>query len=345
MPTARDICTLALKEAGVLGLGLTANAEDINDTFKLLNRMLAQWQRKRWLVPSLYEIAALGNNQQYNLIGPGQYYNAIRPDKVQAAYFVQLTGQGGFDSGFNPGFDIGSNTYSGPVSFPLIAIWSWEDYARVQLKQLNSWPQYFFYDGGFPYGRVYIWPVPSAQYEIHLVLKSPIGFNVEIKKGVIESQGVAYADGNYAGVPLLSLTGFGSGATADITILFGAITSFTIVNPGDGYKINDKLSINDSDVGAGGGTGFIWSITDTTSSLDAEFNMPDEYEEAIHYNLTRRVMEMYNYDIPPSKAALARASLNTIKVANAQIPTLTMPRELSSRRAGNNFYIFNADAR
>lgn len=345
MTTARDICTLALKEAGVLGLGLTANAEDINDTFTLLNRMLAQWQKKRWLVPSLYEIAAIGNNQLYNIIGPGQYYNAARPDKVQCAYFIQLTGQGGFNQGFNPGFDIGSNSYSGPVSFPLIPIWSWEDYARVQLKQLNSWPQYFFYDGGFPNGRVYIWPVPSSQYEIHLVLKSPIGFSVEIADGVIFAQGFQYANGVYNNVPLASLTGFGSGATANITIAAGAVTVFTIVEPGQGYKINDMLGINDSDVGNGGGSGFIWNVTKTTSTLDAEFNMPEEYEEAIHYNLTRRVMEMYNYDIPPSKAALARASLNTVKVANAQIPTLTMPRELSSRRGGSNFYIFNADAR
>jgi hypothetical protein len=339
MTTARDFCTLVLKEAGVTGVGQTPLPEDINDTFTLLKRMFAQWQKKRWLVPSLYEIAAQGNNQQFNLIGPGQYYNATRPDKVQAAYFLQIEG-GAFDSGFSPGFDTGS---SGNVSFPLIPIWSWEDYCNVALKQLNSWPQYFFYDGGFPYGRVYIWPIPSAQYEIHLILKSPIGFTIEIEDGEIQSQGAAYTDGVYNNVPLLNLTGFGAGAQANVTIAAGAITVLEIVNPGQGYVINDKLTVPLASVG-GTGSGFIWAVTKVTQDLDSEFNMPPEYEEAIHYNLTRRVMEMYNYEVPASKAALARASLNVIKVANAQIPTLQMPRSLRNIR-GNNFYIFNADAR
>lgn len=343
MTTARDFCKLVLKEAGVIGVGQTPLAEDINDTFTLLNRMFAQWQKKRWLVPSLYEIATIGNNQQFNLIGPGQYWNAARPDKIQAAYFIQLgAGQGGFSQGFSPGFDLGGNAFSGPVSFPLIPIWSWEDYANVALKQLSSWPQYFFYDGGFPNGKIYIWPIPDATYEIHLVLKSPIGFTIEIQDGIITSQGFGYTDGAYVNVPLLSLTGFGSGATANVTILAGAVTAFTLENPGNGYVINDQLSIPTGTVGPG--QGFVWTVNNVTDDLDAVFNMPPEYEEAVHYNLTRRVMEMYNYEVPPSKAALARASLNTIKVANAQIPTLQMPRPLRNVR-GNNFYIFNADMR
>src|SRR5882762_3470051 len=92
MSTARDFLILAFKESGVLGLGQTLNDEDINDGFKLLNRMLAQWQKRRWLVPNLMDVSALGNGLKSNLIGPGQYYNSARPDKIQAAYFKQLTG-------------------------------------------------------------------------------------------------------------------------------------------------------------------------------------------------------------------------------------------------------------
>src|SRR6185312_1361339 len=108
MTTARDFITLAMKEAGVLGVGQSLLAEDINDGFTILNRMLAQWQKKRWLVPSLYDVSAPGNSQKSNLIGPNQYYNALRPDKIQAAYFKQLNG----------------NT-ADQVSFKLIPIWSW----------------------------------------------------------------------------------------------------------------------------------------------------------------------------------------------------------------------------
>lgn len=326
MTTARDFIYLALKEAGVLGVGQTPLNEDVNDAFKLLNNMLAQWQKRRWIVPSLQEITAIGNNQKSNLIGPGQYYNAIRPDKIQAAYFVQLTG--------NPNDD--------PVSFPLIPIWSYEDYSLLSLKKLNSWPVYFFYDNAFPYGNVYIWPVPSQQYEIHLIVKSPIGFDVQLSSGVIKDAGDGYTDGVYPLVPLLNLSGFGSGATANITVSGNKITAVDIQDAGDGYKINDNLFVNPSDVG-GTGSGFIFNVTGVTDSLDAEFNMPPEYEEAIHYNLCVRLCTMYQYPTNPTQVQLAKLALNTIKKSNVQVPTLRMPPQLRFNR-GYSFYIFNADA-
>jgi hypothetical protein len=55
--------------------------------------MLNRWQKKRWLVPNLYEVVAPGNNLKSNLIGPGQHYNALRPNNIQAAYFKQLNGR------------------------------------------------------------------------------------------------------------------------------------------------------------------------------------------------------------------------------------------------------------
>jgi hypothetical protein len=324
--TARDFILLALKESGVLGVGQSPLPEDVNDCLTLLNRMLFGWQKKRWLVPSLYDISAIGNNAKSNLIGPGQYYNAARPDKIQAAYFVQLTG----------------NSQSSPVSFPLSPIWSYENYANTTLKELNSWPQFFFYDGAFPNGNVFIWPIPSSQYEIHLILKSPIGFTIEIQDGVITAAGAGYVNGVYVGVPLINLTGSGGLATADITVAGGVVTVFTINNPGQGYKINDKLSASNANLG-GAGAGLIWTVNNVTDDLDAVFNMPPEYEEAIHYNLCIRICSMYQYPVNPVQMNLAKLALNTIKLANAQIPTLEMPRSLRSNRGGS-FYIFNADA-
>lgn len=328
--TARDICTLALKEAGVLGVGQTALPEDINDTFTLLNNMLAQWQKKRWVVPSLYEISATANGLKSNPIGPSQFWNAQRPDKIQAAYFIQNI----------PG-SLSSNANA--VSYPLIPIFSYEDYARLALKQLPAWPQYFFYDNQFPVGNVYIWPIPDSTYDIHLILKSPIGFTIEIQTGVISVSGQLYTNGVYAGVPLVNLTGYGSGATANITVAGNKVTVVTLVQPGDGYNINDQLTVNAADVG-GTGNGFIYKVTDVTDDLDALMNMPPEYYEAIHYNLTLRVMSMYNYPADPFRSALAKGALNTIRVANTQIPTLNMPAALRNKR-GSNFYIYNADAR
>lgn len=321
MTTARDLVSMAAREAGILGVGQTLLTQDINDCGTLLMRMLAQWQVRRWLVPGLTEVSAVGNNLKSNLIGPGQFYNAMRPDKILGAYFIQ------------------TNTGQQPVSFPLQAIWSYEDYIKVGLKTLNSFPQYFFYDGAFPNGNVYIWPIPTPVYEIHLLIKLPIGFSTAIGNGVITVPGAAYTDGHYEAQPFIG--GTGTGATADFDVNGGVVTNVGIVSPGNGYEVNDLLSVSAASIG-GTGAGFVWKVTGTTSSIDSTFNMPPEYEEAIHYNLALRICSMYDVEPKRSTGGLAKVSLNTIRNANAQVPTLVMPAQY--RRNVGGFYIFNADA-
>lgn len=320
--TARDFITNALKEAGVTGIGQTPLAEDMNDCFKLLHRMLAQWAKRRWIVPNLIDVYAPGNNLKSNLIGPGQHYNAARPDKIQAAYFKQLSS--------------GSNN----VSYPLRPIWSYEQYSQIALKELNTWPSYYFYDNAFPFGNVFTWPIPTSAYEIHLLVKGPIGFTVELKAGAISAAGLGYTNGNYVAVPFVNLSSFGGGGTADIIIAGGIVTSVVINNAGDGYKINDTLSVAPADVG-GTGSGFLWRVNNVTDSLDAEFNMPAEYEEAIHYNLVLRIAAAYQKPTNPVHGKLALIALNTIKVSNLQLSKLQIPSAL--RGNGSGFYIFAAD--
>ena len=218
------------------------------------------------------------------------------------------------------------------VSYPLLPIWSYEDYARITLKDLNTFPQYFFYDGAFPFGNVYIWPIPSNQFEIDLVVKLPIQQKTNISSGVITTAGSLYTVGAYAAVPLTG--GSGTGATADITVTAGAITIVTLFNPGTGYNINDVLSVAPANVG-GTGSGFTYTVTDTTSSLDTVLNLPDFYEEPIRYNLVVRLTAMYQYSPNPVQGALAKLGLNAIKNANAQVPTLVLP---AFRRSGFNIY-------
>jgi len=317
--TARDIITLAMKEAGVLGVGQNLLSEDINDGFTLLQRMLAQWQKRRWLVPALIDIHALGNGLKSNKIGPGQYYNSPRPNAIKAGYMIQL------------------NTGSNPVSLPLGPIFSYEDYAKLALKNLSSLPEGFFYDGAFPYGNVFIWPVPSSIYEIHLLVQCAIGFDTAVSAGAILTAGAAYTDGVYPVTPLTG--GTGTGATADITVAGGLVTVVTPNNAGNGYVIDDTLSADAANIG-GTGAGFTYQVTGLVGSLDSEFDMPPEYEEAIHYNLALRLGTMYQMPLDRSQVTLAKIALNTIRVSNTQIPRLSMPSGLVRGRA---FNIFNSD--
>jgi hypothetical protein len=324
--TAREFIELVLREVGVTGVGQTPLDQDINDAFTIMNRMLAQWQKRRWLVPNLIDVKALGNSAKSNQIGPGGYYNAARPDKIQAAYFKQL----------------GSSLSQSNVSYPLTPIWSYEDYAdKIQLKELNTWPTYYFYDAAFPYGNVFIWPIPDNSYEIHLILKGPIGFTIQLASGSISAAGLGYVDGAYLAIPFTNVSSLGGGGTADVTVAGGVITAIAIHDAGDGYKIADLLSLDNALMG-GTGAGFLWTVNTVTSSLDSEFNMPPEYEEAIHYNLCIRLTAHYQYDPNPVHGKLALIALNTIKVSNTQVSQLQMP---SSLRFGGNggFYIFNAD--
>lgn len=326
MTTARDFITRALRAAGVTGLGQTALAEDITNGFDILTAMMAQWQKRRWLVPNLIDISARGNNQKSNMIGPGQYYNTKRPDKIQAAYFKQIVGN-----------------VADQVSFPLTPIWSYEDYAKIALKDLNSWPVYFFYDAAFPYGNVFIWPIPSEQYEVHLILKGPINFVMQLDEGSISNAGSGYTDGAYVAVPFTNLSSLGTEGTANITVVGGVVTVVEIQNPGDGYKIGDILSVANTDIG-GTGADFTWTVTNVAADMDAQFNMPEEYEEGIFYNLVIRLCADYQYDVNPLHVGLAKAGLNTIRRSNFQISKLQMPGSLRFGNRGNSFYIYNADA-
>lgn len=67
--------------------------------------------------------------------------------------------------------------------------------------------------------------------------------------------GNSYTNGTYSGVAVTSLTGTGTGATANVTVAGGAVTVVTIVNKGYGYAVADSLSVAASLIG-GTGTGF-----------------------------------------------------------------------------------------
>lgn len=321
MPTARDFITLAMKEATVLGVGQSLLPEDTNDGLTYLRRMMAVWQKKRWLVPSLYDIAVVGNNQKSNKIGPGQYWNAARPDKIQSAYIIQL--------------NSGSST---PVSLPCRLIPSYEDYSRIIVKDLNSLPYAVFYDGAYPYGNVYFYPVASPNYECHLILKGNINWQQQIDTGRFVG-GTGYVNGVYPAVPLIGGGENQQGATVNITVAGGIVTVADLQDPGQNYVINDVLGVDNANLG-GTGQGFIFTVTNTTISLDSQFDMPEEYEEAIHYNLAIRLCSGYSIPVSPDTRRLAKSSLNTIRVSNTQIPTMSMPPGL---RSTNGFSLWNPD--
>ncbi len=170
MTTPLDIINLALKDSGAFGVGQTPLAEDVNDAFTRLNWMLAQWNRKRWLVYHLLDLSVLSTGAQSYTVGPGGDINTSpRPDRLEKAYFRQLL-----------------NSTPNQVDYPLQVIQSREEYSQITLKSLQSFPSWIFYDSDFPTGKIFPWPLPQAGiYEIHILIKMVLGEFTSLTQDII----------------------------------------------------------------------------------------------------------------------------------------------------------------
>lgn len=157
--TPLQIITQSLKKAGILGVGQTPLAEDVNDAYSDLQDMMGQWQRKRWLIYHLVDYECTGTGALFYTVGPGQEFDITpRPDKIESAFFRQLV-----------------QSQPNQIDYPLQIIDAREDYNLIALKQLQSFPQYLFYDSGFPIGKVYPWPlIQSDLYSLHITVKATL---------------------------------------------------------------------------------------------------------------------------------------------------------------------------
>lgn len=151
--TINETIKHSLKLCGQLGVGQTPLPEDVNDMFFELQAMLAEWQTDRFLVYQTIDVSFQSNQSMSYTIGPGMQFNTPRPERIEQAFVRQ-----------NPG---GSPT---PVDYPLEMLFSREDYDRIRLKFLTSWPQAIYYDRGYPTGNILVWPIPDSSFTIHLTL-------------------------------------------------------------------------------------------------------------------------------------------------------------------------------
>lgn len=155
--TPARLIQLILRDAGVNGVGQSPNAEDNTDVLDTLNMMLDEWATRRWLVYHLVDVSVSVTGAASYTIGAGGNFNTTRPDQVAAAFFR---------STLNP---------SGPVDYPLSDVGSREDWNRIAIKTVGTWPQWYWYDAAYPLGIVYLYPVPTSGIgEIHLSLKQPL---------------------------------------------------------------------------------------------------------------------------------------------------------------------------
>ena len=152
-----DIVDLSLRDAGIIGVGQSALAEDTNRAFTRLNWMIDQWARQRWFIYHLITLGYTSTGAQTYDIGPGAtaYPMDVRPDRIEAAFLRQL------------------NTGNLEIDYPLQIIQARETYNNIALKTLQSFPTYLFYDSDWPTGSLYPWPLPQANiYALYVTVKA-----------------------------------------------------------------------------------------------------------------------------------------------------------------------------
>lgn len=210
MSTVRDIIVRSLEDVGVIGVGQTPLSEDVNYGLSRFNAMIGQFNRRRWFIWHTVDVACQTTGLNIYTVGLNGNFSIPRPDQLEdGCYFRQyFTGApgstnsnrpftgGDFNSDFNADFGgnqtvIVSQPGGYAVDYPLILLQSREDWNRIALKSMPSWPAYVFYDAantqviapntitqltpqGVPYptGFLYINPVPYAgQFEIHILVK------------------------------------------------------------------------------------------------------------------------------------------------------------------------------
>jgi hypothetical protein len=158
--TVNDLALMVLKASGILGIGQNVQPDDLNTFLDLLRALVAQWQKKRWLVfvEQTVELPASTGAVSHS-IGPGCDFDVNgRPDRISRA-FIRII------QGMPPNL----------VDIPVEVLDSREDYVAISVKTLETMPATVYYESGYPTGQVYFWPVPPAgMYGLFLVVKVPL---------------------------------------------------------------------------------------------------------------------------------------------------------------------------
>jgi hypothetical protein len=141
---ANKLITMSAKQVGILGKGQTLDAQDMQDCFDVLNMMMGEWSEQRSSVYRLIDAVITCDGSKTYTVGVGGTVNtAAYPVRIESAYFTQ-----------------------NGVNYPLGIIRAKEDWIRIALPTLTSFPKYIFMDTDYPLAKVSVWPIPNNTYTV-----------------------------------------------------------------------------------------------------------------------------------------------------------------------------------
>jgi hypothetical protein len=340
--TCQQVMWLALRAAGRID-----DAQSVSDTsadwdmaFSMLNGMVSQWQRRRWLVPNLVDTWTNSTGAQSYTVMPGGDFDIPRPDRIESAFarFGTITQRSSYALGFLPSAPPASGglwNNAGVLSFVAgvnAPAWAaalptsppagggyWNDVGVISDVQgpiaVSGWAGTLPADptnlhlGGPPAGGFWddtgvVGIVPGASD----TPPSPVAINgFDYPLNVIQSRE------DYNKVSLKGLSTWVGSVFYDAAFPVGRLF-FTA-----GVPISGLFELHISTKATIGGY---------ATSADA-LNLPPEYVEALTTNLPLRIMALDPKGPQPTpiQLGLARAALQTIRTANLQLSHMEMPAE------------------
>lgn len=148
MATAQDMITGALRSLSQLEQGETPDADTLADGLTALNQMIDSWSTERLSVFCLQEQTFTWTaNNRTRTVGPTGDFVGTRPVVIDPSTYFIVNG----------------------ISYPL-AILNADQYNGIALKTVtSSLPQCLWLNPTDPDATMYIYPVPSASFELHLM--------------------------------------------------------------------------------------------------------------------------------------------------------------------------------
>lgn len=324
MTTPLDIINQAMLEAGVIGVGQTALAEDTNDAFTRLNWMMAQWARKRWLIWQLVTLSKISTGAQSYTVGPGGDFDiAQRPDKLESAFLRQYP-VAGTPAPSPVTITVGASPFVYIAPEAGVVVISGGTVSAIFVSRISGDSSWTATTSPVTVAvgdavQVVYSVVPAMQLTPTVDVVTPAALSptaVDTPLDILESME------DYNRIRLKGLSSFSNRVFYDAGYPLGRIWPYPITTASL-YAINITVK----------------QVLQAFTSLGQTIDLPPEYMAALHYNMALRLRVQYN--VPPPNPdllpGLAKDALNVIRNANAQIPRMTMPTSLMRRGIYNPY--------
>lgn len=181
----------------------------------------------------------------------------------------------------------------------------WFIWHMLDISHQSTGAQFYTVGPGGDFDFAYRPPRLQAAYVRQLIPSAAPSGQLDFPLNIIETHE------EYSLLSLKSLKSFPSAIFYDAAFDIGRVTVWPI--PATYFEIH--LIVKDT--------------LQAFPTLTTEFNMPPEYREALLYNLSGRLAPLYGLQPSPVVIAMARAGLNTVKVANHRVGDMLCPPGLN----------------